>query len=227
MPKITTKEADLIGASAQLIILKLGAGLTRQVPGYGNRYYCKELYNATTNNGVADIQIQTDATSKRPLNVGIGEHVPEGSYFTVLTLFNPLAVDVYVELYSGFGDIIDNRLNIVRERPAYNQPVTDAPTDVIALPAAVADANTLAAGDTWLLSTTPPTGYSQRRGFTIANADPNLPVQIVDANGDVISLVFAESPHVYYVSGAVGIKNANASGLAVYVGEIWYSNYTP
>lgn len=223
MAKLTQKEIDLIGTSQQVIRIKLASGKSQQFPGYGNRYYCKELYDAATFDGVADIEIQTDVTGRRPLNIGMGERVPEGSYYETLTLFNPSTnPDVYVEVYSGFGDIIDNRLNIVRLRPASIQPVTDSPTDTIALPALVALANSIAGGATVSLSASPPPGYSQRRGFTVANADPNSPLQVVDDNGNVIGLVFAETTQVYYFSGAAGIKNATSVAITAYVGEIWY-----
>jgi len=224
MPQFRDKNEELLlSTSQQLVTLSLAPGKTIQVPGYGNRYYCKELYAATTYAGVADIQIQTDLTSKRPLNIGMGEKVPEGSYFTTLTLFNPSTnPTIYIELYSGFGDIIDNRLNIVRERPAGIQPVADAPSDVIALPAVVAAGYSLAAGATMPLSTSAPAGYAQRRGFIVANADPNSSLQIVDDNGDVIGYVFAESTHSYYLSGAAGIKNATGTAITYAVGEIWY-----
>lgn len=220
-------ERQLLSTSQQLVTLSLAPGKSIQVPGYGNRYYCKELYAVSTFAGVADIQIQTDLTSKRPLNIGMGEVVPDGSYFTALTLFNPdTNPTIKIELYAGFGDIIDNRLNIVRERPANVQPVADSPTDVIALPALVALSNLIAAGTTVPLSASPPAGYFQRRGVTIANADPNNPLQLVDGNGDAIGIIFAESTQVYYFSGDGGVKCPGVSDIEAYVGEIWYISPT-
>lgn len=221
----TKIDYDMVGASQQFVTVKIGPGKSIQIPGYGNRYYCKELFDADTNNGVADIEIQTDATSRRPLNVGIGERVPEGSYFTTLTLFNPTSSTVSVQLYSGFGDILDNRLNIVRERPAYSQPVIDSATDVIASPALIADGNVIDNGDTLVLSGVPPAGYSQRRGFTVANMDPNGVIRIVDADGEPIGAVFPETTQVYYISGEIGVRNNSGANISVYVGEIWYRNY--
>jgi hypothetical protein len=218
-------ERNMLSTSQQIITLKIASGKTMQVPGYGNRYYCKELYAQTTFTGVADIEIQTDLSSKRPLNLGMGEVVPDGSYFTTLTLFNPSSnPDIVVELYAGFGDIIDNRLNVVRERPAGTQPVMDAQTSLIASPVNVTNNFVIAAGATLALDGVPPTGYAQRRSFTVANLDANAVLQIVDSAGKACAAVFGTSTQIYYISGAVGIKNGTGAAVSAYVGEVWYAN---
>lgn len=214
-----------IGPSQQMqsVDIVLAAGETRQVIIQGQWLYVKEAYRTVDASSADDVQIGSDICGPLPFNVGTGFRFPVGSQFRFLQVSNPATNgEVFLQIQAGYGDYIDNRLNIVRTRPASLQPVVDALADGIG-----AGISSIAATTAVAFPSTPPTGYLHRKSITISNLDPALPLYIRDGSGAVLGVIFANTAQVYFLSGDVEVYNPNPAPVACYVGEIWYLPQQP
>lgn len=205
-------------------VLRIPAGETRPVNLQGQWFYIKELYDLVTNTTADDLQISTDLGGEMPYNVGTGARFPGEAQFRHLIVRNSGANSVYVEIIGGYGDYIDNRLNIVRERPGQVQAVQDQPTEATGWVG-----TSLAATTGQTFDGTPPAGYTQRKAIIITNRDATTAeLQIREtATGNVIGIIFASTAQVYFVSGSVEVFNPNGAPISCHVGEIWYVQTPP
>lgn len=203
--------------SALPIIITLAAGETRQLVAQGQWFYVKESYLSASASAAEDIEIQSDISPPMPFNVGTGFVFPGASQFRFLIVKNTNAAAVYLEIVVGYGQYIDNRLNIVRTRPAQVQPVQDQASEMIS-----DNVSSIAATTAVPFSSTPPTGYGQQRAVIIANADPNSSLYVRDSSGNPVGIVFAESTQVYYFSGDFQVYNPTGVAITYFVGRVWY-----
>lgn len=207
----------------QAAIITLAPDETRQVIIQGQWFYIKEAYLTADASSSNDVEVSSDICGPTPHNVGTGLRFASGSQFQYITVHNPATNgEVYLEIIAGYGEFIDNRLNIVRTRPASLQPVVDAQSE-----AEGSGVTSIAAAGTEVFPATPPAGYLFRKSITISNLDPSAPLYVRDAVGAVIGVVFAQTAQVYFVSGEVQVFNPNAGAVACFIGEIWYLPQQP
>lgn len=196
--------------SAQFISATIPAGETRQFNVSGNYYYFFEADGP--------VIVKTDLGSNKRLSVGTGEIVPPGSFFRFLELYNDGAADVDILLYAGFGIPVDNRLNIVRERPLQIQPVTEALSE-----AAGAGITSIAAATAVSYAPSLTGNRIMRRSITVSNLDNALNLYIRDASGNPIGCIFPQTAQVYFVSEEVDVYNPDlVSAVDCFIGEIYY-----
>lgn len=200
---------DGISRSAQTIIATIPAASTRQFNVPGNYFYFVE------NGGT--VWLKTDIGGSKPYQLGTGEIVPPGSFFRFLELENRSAASIDIELYIGFGEYIDKRLNIVRERPASVQPVAEQPT------AYVASATVSIAATTAVVFTgTPATGQLRRKAIVISNRDTAASIVVRDDSNAPGTEVFPSTSITLPVSGEIEVYNPTGGAIAVYMAEIFY-----
>ena len=201
---------DGISRSAQTIIATIAAGDTRQFNVPGNYFYFVE------NDGT--LFVKTDIGASKPYQLGTGEIVPPGSIFRFLELENKTANPIAIELYVGFGEFLDKRLNIVRERPASVQPVAEQNTEYVA-----SATTSIGAGAGVTFTGTPGAGQLRRKAIVVSNRDTAAQLQVRDASGGPGTTVFGSTSITLPVSGEIEVFNATGGAISVYMAEIFYT----
>lgn len=212
------------GPSQQLLPLKinLNAGETRQFSIQGQWLYVKECYGTPGAFGAEDFLIGTDITGPIPFNVGTGMRFPDSAQFKLLQIENPNAYGIYVEIVAGYGSYIDNRLNIVRVRVGSLQPVIEPPIEIS--PWVGNPPGTFTIPAFGFVAFTPAlTGLRiGMKGFTVANADPNSPVQIRNAAGIPFGYVVKDTSQLFPGSQAFQVFNSTGVPIVCYVGILYW-----
>ncbi len=188
----------------------LAAGGVQNVPIAGQIFYVIDT--------TAQLTIRTSNGGRELYDVGTGKVCDPSETFDWIEVANNNAVPVTLTIFIGFGDYIDNRLNVVRYRPASLQPIIDDLTDSIAATSAAS----IAANSTVMFAGTPPAGYAQRRWIIISNLDPNSELFLQDSNGHNISAIEPKSSQILFTSGSITVANTTASAIGWCVGEGWW-----
>jgi hypothetical protein len=213
-----------VGPSQQMqnAVLTLAAGETRQVIIQGQWLYVKELYAVPGALGAQDINIASDICGPLPYNVGTGFRFPIGSQFRYLQVENPSADSVYMEITAGYGDYIDNRLNIVRVRPSSIQPTIEPPIEIDAWLGDPVGTYEIPAGS--FVEFLPViTGLRMaQKGFTLANADPNSALLVADVAGIPYGRVIANTSQLFPCGEGFRIYNTTGAAIVCYVGQLYW-----
>jgi hypothetical protein len=217
MPPPNRFAPEGLSRSAQLITAVVPAGETRQFNVAGNFYYFFECdFN---------IKVRTDVGSDKLFNVGMGEQVPDGSFFRFIILDNTDGVDdCSFELYAGFGRPIDNRLNVVRERPNGTQAVAE--DESVAEGESGATPLSLGAGVTQTFAPVLTGDRTQRRSVTVTNHDAAQVIYIMDNQGtpEILGAVWPQTTQVWFLSDTINVQNPGAGAVNISVGSIYYTD---
>lgn len=155
------------------------------------------------------VKIRIDGQPFIDAKQGTGLEVGLGSAFEWFEVWNTSSTDIVVKAYVGFARYVDQRLAVV-----------DAQTEADGWSGSSIAATT--AVDFSGVGTGAHIGR-QRRSFLISNADASLPLQLRDAAGHVVLIVFAGTSITLPISGFVRVYNPNPSPVAAYVGELWWA----
>jgi len=186
------------------------AGGVITIPIAGQTFYVLDTTGQLT--------VRTDHGTKELYDVGTGKVCHPSDLFKYIEITNANAVAVTATVFIGFGDFIDNRLNIVRYREASVQPVADQSTDVIGNAAS----SIAASGNVVLNGTVPSSSYTSRRWLIVSNRDPNSSLVLLDSTGNFVSEIQKASSQVLFTSGYIKVANQTASAISVCISECWY-----
>jgi hypothetical protein len=159
-----------------------------------------------------------------PFDVGLKVRFPRPDFFTKLGFRNPGNAEVTFEFVTTSGEIIDARLNVVRDRPLQLQ-VVDYPTilKTHAISMLTGNGN---AGDRLAMPNLVGGGYAQRKAALITNNDPTLDLEVYELVGGVaaghVSTVFARQVHALPTSADLILVNENATPVNCRASEIYY-----
>lgn len=149
-----------------------------------------------------------------------------GDYFKALKITNPTTntSDLVVTILIGRGQIDDDRLNIVRERPESIVSGIEPAIELDPWLGSPVGTYILPAFSTLVL--TPDLTINNRigmKGFTVANADPNAPLIIRTAAGAPFGRVIADTSQLFPYSGEYQIRNDGGTGIEVYTGILYWT----
>lgn len=223
--------ADARGVSSALVKYVIPARSSgnniKSYPATGDFFYVKELYRQSNGVSVQDVLISTESTVKTPYNVGTGERFQNGSQFDRIEIENPNDFEVYIELLVGWSTFIDNRLNIVRTRPESIQPVIEAETEVAPWVGAPAGTYEIPASSSVEFAPVLTGRRILQKAITIANADPNSALRLLDENDEPFGRIIANSSQIFPISGTVKVENETGTAIVAYIGQIYWLNPAP
>lgn len=184
----------------------------------GNFVICTEAF------GGFDLYL-TENSDALPWNVGLSVRLQGDDFFDKLRFVNQSAtLAVVVEVMVGIGDVIDSRLNIVRDRPTrlsleVAKTVTKSSATVsIAGGAFVALAGTDTVGS----------GRTYRKCLLLTNNDPAVNLEIVGLAADmttetgVVASAIYGTVTVIETSDNLKIKNNSGAAIACRICELFF-----
>lgn len=175
---------------------------SRRIVGLANRFYFAEA--------TGPIRVKTGVIPERTFNKGLGKRLPSPGLFTYAELHNDNDYDVRIELEWTFGDLIDNRLNIVTGDGA-SLGIYDAKCEMVAEPTLAG--GTMANNDEILFDATAVAPRHQRKRVTISNKSTSANLILKDEAD--LEIGFIPPVTVMEFDHQTNFKLVNESGEAV------------
>jgi hypothetical protein len=205
------------------LVAVIPANGTRQFSLQGQFFYVKECYGIPGNVAAEDFTVATDQTGPIPFNVGTGLRFEGGSQFRTLQIVNPNAFELYIEIVAGYGQYIDRRLNIVRVRVDSIQPVIEPPIEIDPWLGDPVGTYVIPPGTGVLITPVLSGDRFAVKGFTVANGDPNSPVDIRNAAGVPFGRVIANTSQLFPGADPFEVYNDTGAGIEVFIGVLYWT----
>lgn len=185
----------------------------RSVKVTGSYFLCSEATGA--------FNVSFDGGEAVPFNVGMALRFLPGDFFTEIGIHNPGTDEITVEIYTGSSELIDARLNVVRQRP---MPIMWVPPETVVYSAGITSlaglANQACPG-TRVISG----GNYVRKEIIVTNLDPTNDLDVRLADGTTsFAMVLARTAWVLETNASLVVVNPNASAMAVRIGETFYAS---
>lgn len=188
----------------QTIFRIIPAGESRRIDGLADRFYFVE--------STGPIRVKTGVIPERTFTKGLGKRLPQGAFFKYAELHNDNAFDVRLELEWTFGDLIDNRLNIVSGSGAALATFdNDSEIEVLSTLAAA----NLAHNGVVTFDPTPAAGHLKRRFVSLSNNSATARLLLLDENDDEIGSLFPSQTNEFYHTDTFKLKNSSGADVDV------------
>lgn len=178
----------------------IGPGETWTIRHVGNAFYLVT--------SPVELQLRAGDTAEKAYRQGTGERFPGSMAFDRLEVRNPTSSTVWVRIWVGYGEYIDNRHQVV-----------DQPCELAAVPLA---GGLLAGGQDVFLSGASVGLRQQRRALVVSNLDAALRLEVLDAAGNVALLVHPGTSITLPVATAVSVRNPTGQSIQTAISEVWY-----
>jgi len=153
-----------------------------------------------------------------PFDLGVELITYEDELFTKIRLFNSGSEAIACEFLYGYGEIKDDRLNVVQRRITSIMQNQDAENEFVTS-ATVSLANTASIAFSGV-----PTGTQVRRkALIVTNQDSAGSLEISDGT-NVGAIVFKESNFLLEGAGPIEIHNNSGGAITCKFMEVWYVN---
>jgi hypothetical protein len=171
-------------------------------------------------------KISLDDDPPIDFSLGMQYRCMPGDWFKALKITNPATNTsaLVVTVLMGRGQIDDDRLNVVRERPESIVSSIEPAIEMDPWLGSPIGTYILPAMSTLVL--TPDLTVNNRigmKGFTVANADPNAPLIIRTAAGVPFGRVIDDTSQLFPYSGEYQIRNDNGTGVEVYTAILYWT----
>ena len=211
----TSLQKTFVRSSRTMVVPLAAAGSVNSIahiPQLGTVFYIVSA------NVAGEIIIKTDRTQEESFTAGTGKRFEDEFYYSTLEISNPNPFPITVVLFCGFGNYIDNRLNLASQ--SVYLPVTDPPSNLIGK-----NVTTINAGASVVMDGVPAADQYRRAAVLVDNLDAASPLTVYDSVGGVAGFVLPLSSRYIPASGYVKIANDTGAAINCAVAEIW--NLTP
>lgn len=162
----------------------------------GNKFYIIEA--------AGPLFVKTDTTVSLPYKQGQGQMFDKP--FRRLEFKNPNAFPIYIRVYTGYGDYIDRRFQLIEANTSFK---CNALTSIAATTAEV-------------FNGTPSNNEILRKSILVSNNDSSNNLELRDESNVSGLIIFPKTSVMIPTSDYVEVYNPTGGGVACRVSELWY-----